>query len=344
MSILPHLHRIVSGADLSLEEAREAMWALLSGEVDTALVASFLTALRMKGESSSEITGFAGALRDAGVPVLLRPDGPPAVDTCGTGGDGAQTFNISTVAAFVVAGAGIRVAKHGNRAISSRCGSADVLEKLGISMLSSADEASEAIDQVGIGFLFAPAFHPAIRHVMPARLQLKMRTVFNLLGPLANPAKVKYQVIGVPGLREAEIVAPALHELGVERGFVVHGDGGLDEVSTTGPTEVFEIANGSVKPWVFQPEDLGLPLTRPGDLVGGDAEENAAILLSILEGAEGPRRDIVLVNAAFAILAAGAAESLADAYRLAVESVDSGRALARLEALRSFRPADESAA
>lgn len=343
MSILPYLHRTVSKADLSVEEARAAMRALLSGQVDTALVASFLTALRMKGESASEIAGFAGAMREAGVSVVLNGGGPPAVDTCGTGGDGAKTFNISTVAAFVVAGAGIRVAKHGNRAISSRCGSADVLERLGISMLDSAEVASHTIENVGIGFLFAPAFHPAIRHVMPARLQLKMRTVFNLLGPLANPARVKHQVIGVPGLREAEIVAPALLELGIERGFVVHGDGGLDEVSTTGATHILEIENGEVKPWIFHPEDLGVPLASTDDLTGGNADENAAIVVRILEGVKGPQRDIVLVNAAFAILAAGAASTLEEAYRLAVESVESGRALARLEALRSFVPSVDSA-
>lgn len=354
MSILPYLHRTVTNTALSAEEAREAMRALLSGEVDTALVAAFLVALRTKGETAAEVAGFAGAMREAATSVTLDTEGGPVVDTCGTGGDGAHTFNISTVAAFVVAGAGIRVAKHGNRAISSRCGSADVLERLGIPLLGEADFAARAIEQTGIGFLFAPAFHPAVKHVMPARLQLKMRTVFNLLGPLANPAGVRHQVIGVPGAREAEIVASALAHLGTGRGFVVHGADGLDEVTTTGTTHIFEVggadtgsnheAGSAVRQWEFHPEELSIPLAKPEDLAGGDAAENAAIALRILGGEKGPRRDIVLVNAAFAILAVGGAASLASAYRLAEESLDSGKALARLEALRTFSAAKGSAA
>ncbi len=271
------------------------------------------------------------------------------VDTCGTGGDGAHTFNISTVAAFVVAGCGVRVAKHGNRAISSRCGSADVLEKLGIPLLSSAAVAAQAIEETGIGFLFAPAFHPAVRHVMPARLELKMRTAFNLLGPLANPARATHQVIGAPGLREARVMAEALSQLPVQKGFVVHGFDGLDEVTTTGATTVYTVVGEgaaerpSVEQWEFSPETLRIPRARPEDLAGGDAAENAEILLSVLGDAPGPRRDIVLLNAAFSLLASGQAADLNEAWRMAADSLSSGRALARLDMLREFCAAHPSA-
>jgi len=342
MPILPYLHRVVSNTDLGFDEAQQAMRSILLGEVETPVITAFLTALRMKGETASEVAGFVSAMRQASTPVIVAA-GDPVIDTCGTGGDGAHTFNISTVASFIVAGAGIRVAKHGNRAISSRSGSADVLEKLGIPLIASPEFAAQAIDTVGIGFLFAPAFHPAVKQVMPARAALKMRTVFNLLGPLANPAMVRHQVIGVPGLKEAEMISAALVQLGMERGFVVHGEDGLDEVTTTGRTAIFEVNAGKVTRWDFHPEQLAIDLVEPGDLAGGDAAENAEVALRIFQGEQGPKRDIVLVNAAFAILVAGRAATIEQAYAAARQSLDSGAALARLQALQAlsaeYRPA-----
>lgn len=350
MAILPYLHRIVTKEDLTRDEAQAAMRLLLQGEVSLPLVTAFLAALRTKGESAEELAGFALAMREAGTPVPVDPSRGPVVDTCGTGGDGAHTFNISTVAAFVVAGCGVRVAKHGNRAISSRCGSADVLEALGIPLIASPELAARAIDEVGIGFLFAPAFHPAVKHVMPARLELKMRTAFNLLGPLANPARASHQVIGSPGMREARMMAEALAQLPVQCGFVVHGADGLDEVTTTGFTTVLAVGDAAapeeapigsgsarkVRQWEFDPSSLRISLARAEDLAGGNAVHNAAIALDVLQGEPGPRRDIVLVNAAFALLAAGQALSLEDAWGLAAASVDDGRALAKLRELRAF--------
>jgi anthranilate phosphoribosyltransferase len=262
------------------------------------------------------------------------------LDTCGTGGDGAETFNISTVAAFVAAGAGIRVAKHGNRSVSSRCGSADVLEKLGIPMLDSPELAARAIQEVGIGFLFAPAFHPAMRHAMPVRRELRMRTVFNLLGPLANPANADCQLVGAPGLDEARMMARALAEFGLTKCYVVHGSDGLDEVTTTGPTQVFEVLGSNVRESEFAPERLGVVRASAADLKGGDVEENARIAMEILEGGEGPKADIVRVNAAFAISAAHAEMPLEEAFAKAGQSIASGAALGRLQALRIFLQAE----
>ncbi|MCW5964464.1 MAG: anthranilate phosphoribosyltransferase [Bryobacterales bacterium] len=343
MAILPYLHRIVTKEDLRLEDARAAMRTLLTGEESLALVTAFLAALRTKGETAEELAGFAMAMREAATPVPLDLSRGPVVDTCGTGGDGAHTFNISTVAAFVVAGCGVRVAKHGNRAISSRCGSADVLEKLGIPLLSSASVAARAIEETGIGFLFAPAFHPAVRHVMPARLELKMRTAFNLLGPLANPANASHQVVGAPGLREARVMAEALAQLPVKNGFVVHGSDGLDEVTTTGSTTVFTVigaaatgAPRSVNQWEFDPRALGIDRASSEDLLGGDAETNAEIVRRVLGNEAGPHRDIVLVNAAFSLVAAELVADLEEGWRMAADCLSSGHALARLQRLREF--------
>jgi len=236
MSLLPYLDRIVRRENLTEDEARAAMSIVLAGEATTPQIAAFLIALRMKGETAAEVVGFARALRAAACAVQAGPGPGPLLDTCGTGGDNASTFNISTIAAFVVAGAGVRVAKHGNRSISSRCGSADLLEALGVDITLTAEESGRAIRDTGIGFLFAPALHPAMRHAQPARLELKMRTVFNLLGPLANPAGASVQLVGAPSAAAAEIIAEALARLGLERGFVVHGSDGLDEITTTGPT------------------------------------------------------------------------------------------------------------
>lgn len=339
MSLLEYLHRVAQGEDLTEESAHRAMTAILRGEASVAQLAAFLVALRMKGETVAELVGFARAMREMAESVDVGTDQEPLVDTCGTGGDGAGTFNISTVAAFVAAGAGLRVAKHGNRSISSRCGSADLMAQLGVRLALSAQELARAIREIGIGFLFAPALHPAMRHAQPARLELKMRTVFNLLGPLANPARANVQVVGAASAATARLLAEALARLGLRRGFVVHGMDGLDEITTTGPTLALEVDHGRVRELTLTPQDFGLPLARPEDLRGGDAETNARIARRILDGERGPQRDIVLANAAAALFAAGKAANFPDAVQLAAEAVDSGAARAKLQALAAFAPA-----
>jgi anthranilate phosphoribosyltransferase len=334
--LLPYLHRVTSGESLSAQDARQAMLAILNGESTTAQVAAFLIALRMKGETSEELLGFVRAMREKSTRVNAAVDSQPLLDTCGTGGDGGSTFNISTIAAFVVAGAGVRVAKHGNRSLSASCGSADLLEEFGVSLLTAPELVACAIHEVGIGFMFAPAFHPAMKHAQAARQELKMRTVFNLLGPLANPAGATRQLIGAPSVEAAELMAGALAELGSERAFVVHGSDGLDEVTTTGSTDVFEVHQNSVRRFSWNPSDFGIEPARLSDLAGGDRAVNLGIARSILAGARGPGREIVLVNAAAALLAAGVAANLADAMRRAAESLDSGAAAAKVEALAKF--------
>lgn len=337
MTLLPFLHRVAERSDLSTEEARQAMAVLLEGSASPSEVAAFLVALRMKGETANELAGFARGMREQMIPVDIGD----VVDNCGTGGDAPGTFNISTTASFVIAGAGARVAKHGNRAISSRSGAADVLEALGVCVTATADEAAQLIRDVGIAFLFAPAFHPAMKHVQPVRRELKMRTVFNLLGPLANPARAQAQVIGVPSVEAAELVAKALQTLGARRVFVVHGHGGLDEISTTGPTDVFEVAGGTIQPHVWTPKDFGVPQAELSDLIGGDATYNASILRDVLEGQKGAkagaRRDIVVVNAAAGLVAAGLAKDLLEGVAAAEKSIDSGAAFEKLEMLRKYR-------
>ncbi|MBI4874702.1 MAG: anthranilate phosphoribosyltransferase [Acidobacteria bacterium] len=334
MTFLAILHRVVDRASLSAEEAEQAMALILSGQATTAQIAAFLVALRMKGETPDEVLGFARAMRARAARVDGGP--PPLLDTCGTGGDNAGTFNISTVVALVVAGAGVRVAKHGNRSISSRCGSADVLEGLGVRIDLSPEAAGRSIREVGIGFLFAPALHPAMKYAQPARVELKMRSVFNLLGPLANPAGATAQLAGAPSLPAAELMARALAALGLERGFVVHGSDGLDENTTTGQTQAFEISQGEVTPRTLAPEDFGVARARAEDLAGGDRDENSRIARAILDGETGPRRDIVLVNAAAALVAAGRAAGFEEGVALAARSIDSGAAGARLEHLAAF--------
>jgi len=267
---------------------------------------------------------------DAGLP------GETLLDTCGTGGDGLSTFNISTVAAFVVAGAGVRVAKHGNRSISSQCGSADLLEMMGVRIPMPPAECARAIREIGIGFLFAPAIHTATRHAHPVRVDLKMRTVFNLLGPLTNPAGASAQLAGAPSPHFAELIAGALAALGLERGVVVHGSDGLDEITTTGPTLAFEIRHGKVERMTLTPDDFGVAIARPEDLTGGGRERNWAIAREILEGARGPQRDIVLVNAAAALVAAGRTDDFREGMALAAAAIDSGAARAKVEALSHF--------
>lgn len=334
--LLPFLHRVASRESLSASEAREAMLAILEGESTTTQIAAFLVALRMKGETAEELLGFVQAMREKSARVQVSIDSEPLLDTCGTGGDGAKTFNISTVAAFVVAGAGVRVAKHGNRSLSGECGSADLLEEFGVHLLATPESIACAIAQVGIGFMFAPAFHPAMKHAQPARQELKMRTAFNLLGPLANPAGASHQLIGAPSIEAAELMAGALAALGAKRAFVVHGSDGLDEVTTTGSSEVFDVCGGRVRQFSWHPSDFGVETARTEQIAGGDRAFNRAIAESILKGDRGAQRDIVLVNAAAALLAAEVAADAKEAFERAAESLDSGAAAQKLEALAKF--------
>ena len=337
MSFLPFLHAVAEHRHLQTEEARAAMQAILAGEVSSVQIASFLTALRMKGETVEELVGFARAMREVAVRVNVGLAGEPLLDTCGTGGDGQGTFNISTIAAFVVAGAGVRVAKHGNRSISSEGGSADLLESLGIAVVLPPEKVAQAIREIGIGFLFAPAIHTATRHAHPVRVELKMRTVFNLLGPLTNPANATAQLVGAPSLHAAELMAGALAELGLERGFVVHGSDGLDEITTTGTTTAFEIREGRVERRMLAPEDFGVERANPSALKGLGKEGNAAIARAVLGGAQGAQRDVVLVNASAALVAAGKAADFRQGIEIARESTDSGVALRKVEELARFR-------
>jgi anthranilate phosphoribosyltransferase len=334
--LLPFLHKIAAHEDLSATEAREAMLTILSGSVTTPQISAFLMGLRMKGETSDELLGFAQAMRERTVRIdaCVKPE--PLLDTCGTGGGAGSTFNISTISAFVVAGAGARVAKHGNRSFSTQCGSADILEQLGVEITQPPDRVAQAIREIGIGFLFAPLLHPAMKHAHSARVELKMRTVFNLLGPLTNPAGATRQLIGASSAHTAELLANALAGLGPERAFVVHGSDGLDEVTTTGATLVFEIAGHQVRSFHWTPADFGVPTAEIGDLRGGDRARNSEIATAVLKGQAGPQRDIVLVNSAAALLASGNADSLSGAMQRAAQSIDSGAAWLKLQKLAEF--------
>jgi anthranilate phosphoribosyltransferase len=312
------------------------MLSILRGEAGHAQIAGFLVALRMKGETVDELVGFARAMREMAAPVDCGSGGDPLLDTCGTGGDGASTFNISTIAAFVAAGAGVRVAKHGNRSISSRCGSADLLEALGIAVTLPPAESARAIREIGIGFFFAPNAHTAMKHAQPVRVALGMRTAFNLLGPLTNPAIADAQLAGAPSAHAAGLIAHALGALGLRRGFVVHGSDGLDEITTTGATLAFSIRDGEVERLAWTPEDFGAPRAAPEALKGGDSAANAEIAQAVLSGCQGPRRDIVLVNAAAALVAAGKAAGLKEGMERAAHSIDSGAAAGKVEALAKF--------
>ena len=310
------------------------MLTILSGEATTAQIAEFLSALKHKGETGAELSGFARAMREKVTPVCPRLQGEPLLDTCGTGGGGAVTFNISTIAAFVAAGAGALVAKHGNRSNSTPCGSADLLEELGVNIAVTAEQMARAIEQVGIGFLFAQALHPAMKHAQPARAQLKTRTVFNLLGPLSNPAGARRQLIGAPTVGTAELMAQALAGLDTDFAFVVHGASGLDEVSTTGPTIVFEVQGARVRGLEWTPEEFGVSRSSIETLRGGSRRENRRIAEEVLGGVRGPARDIVLVNAAAALMAYGGSEDKREAMDRAAHSIDSGAALRKVEALK----------
>jgi anthranilate phosphoribosyltransferase len=330
------LHKVVEGQSLSEAQAEAAMKALLAGESTPVLTAALLTALRMKGETVEELTGFARAMRAAALTVPIDDACRPVIDTCGTGGNGTSTFNISTVAAFVVAGAGVRVAKHGNRSISSRCGSADVLEALGVRTSVSPETVARAIRDVGIGFLFAPTFHGATRNVQPVRIELKMRTAFNFLGPLTNPARAEIQVAGTWSDDAAERIAGAMARLGSTRAYVVHGSDGLGELTMSGPSAVFAVQHGAVSRIELTPEDFGLKQRPLNVIAGGDAQRNRGIVEAILDGERGPAREIVLINAALALVAAEKAVDFREGVTQAEESIDSGAAREKLGRLRDL--------
>jgi anthranilate phosphoribosyltransferase len=332
--VIPHfLETLLRGNDLSRVDASALMSAIVSGGLTEAQIAGVVIALRAKGETVDEIAGFVSTLREKAIRVTPSRNG--LVDTCGTGGDGAQTFNISTAAAFVAAGAGVGIAKHGNRALSSRCGSADVLEALGVRTVAP-ERVAEVIDRAGIGFMFAPAHHPALKHAAGVRRELGVRTVFNLLGPMANPAFVRRQLVGVFHPRLTETVARVLSALGAEKVYVVHGSDGSDEVTIAGDTRVTLLEGGRIETFFFSPESVGLARAGADALRGGDPAENARTILSILDGAPGPRRDAVVLNAAFVISVAGRTESIQEGVRLAGEAIDSGRARAVLDNLRTI--------
>jgi anthranilate phosphoribosyltransferase len=333
----PLLEQLRRHEDLTTEQATQAMGAIMDGEAQPAHIAALLMALALKGERPEEIVGFARAMRARAV-RLPRPPPPAVFDTCGTGGDGAHTFNVSTAAAIVVAGAGVPVAKHGNRAVSSRCGSADVFEALGVSLDAAPDRILEALETARLAFFFAPAWHPSMKHAGPTRRELGVRTAFNLLGPLTNPAGARRQLIGVSRPEHTELVARALGALGAERAWVVHGAGGLDELSTLGHTKVSELSHGAVNTFYVHPGELGLPVAEAGALAGGTAAENAAAILEVLDGARGPRRDVVLLNAAAALLIWGGAPTLQDGLGRAAASIDSGAARQVLSALKEVCP------
>jgi anthranilate phosphoribosyltransferase len=330
---------------LTREEARAVMTEVFSGSTTDAQIAALLVALHMKGETVEEIVGFAEAIRAAAEPLPIHVNSAvdvsgtgrdALVDTCGTGGDASGTFNISTATAFVVAGAGVRVAKHGNRSLSSKCGSADVMEALGVKISLPSAVLAACLEEVGMVFLFAPAMHSAMKYVQPARRELRLRTVFNLLGPLTNPAGASAQVVGVYSLELVEKLAEALSMLGLHRALVVHGLDGLDEITITGPTRIAEVREGKVRTYEVTPEKFGMNSARLEDISGGDAQTNAAIITEMLAGKKSPRRDVVLLNAASALVAAGRADHLGDALPQAAKSIDSGAAAAKLKALVEF--------
>jgi len=321
--------KLVEHVDLTEDEAAACMEELMTGEATPAQFAAYVTALRMKGETVDEIAGMARVMRDKS--SRLHIDGE-LLDTCGTGGDGSGSFNVSTCAAFIAAGAGARVAKHGNRAMTSKCGSADVLEALGAKIDLTPEQVKACVEQAGIGFMFAQAFHPAMKHVAVPRREIGIRTVFNLLGPLTNPAGATCQVLGVARTDLVEKVAAVLQRLGTRRALVVHGDDGFDEISISGPSTVAELTPDGVRVFRVAPEDVGLQRHDISTLRGGTPEQNAAELRLVLEGVPGPLRDFSLINAAAALVAWDASLDLADGVRRAAESVDSGAALAKLDA------------
>jgi anthranilate phosphoribosyltransferase len=355
--IVDVLHRLAHHSEsLSRAEARDVMAEVLTGQCTDAQIAALLIALRMKGETVEEIVGFAEAIRSAAAPLPIdrsstadtlvsgtgrdalveEPDTDSLIDTSGTGGDASGTFNISTATALVTAGAGVRVAKHGNRSISSKCGSADVVEALGVNIQLSPERAAQCLREIGICFLYAPNLHPAMKQVQAIRRELRMRTMFNLLGPLTNPARASGQVVGVYSLELVEKLAEALSMLGLRRALVVHGLDGLDEITITGTTRIAEAREGSVRSFEVEPEEFGMKRATLADIAGGDAAQNASIIREVLSGSKSPCRDVVLLNAAAALVAANRSDHIAQALPLAAQSIDSGAAAAKLESLVRF--------
>ena len=340
--IVQALAKLLEGESLTRGDARAAMETIMQGDATPAQIGGFLVALRLKGETPDEIAGCAEAMREH--VVRVSPQRQDLVDTAGTGGDGARTFNISTAAALVAAAAGAGVAKHGNRAVSSASGSADVLEALGFELDLPGKRIERSIDELGFGFLFAPAHHPAMRHAAPVRRELAARTVFNVLGPLTNPAGARAQVVGVYSPALVRTIADVLAQLGARRAFVVHGAGGVDELSPAGPNLVCEVAEGAVRERQIDPIELGIPRCDPAELRGGSASENAAAIRDVFVGGNGGRRSAILLNAAGALAAAGQARDLREGLGLAREALDSGAAAGRLEALVAFSRSEDAAA
>ena len=326
------IQQLIDGQDLDRGAARGTMDQIMSGGATDAQIGAFLIALRCKGETVDEIAGFAEAMREKATPIGGGRE--PMIDTCGTGGDGSGTFNISTAVAFVAAGAGLCVAKHGNRAMSSKCGSADVLAALGVDVEASPEKVATCLDEVGIGFLFAPKLHGAMKHAIGPRKEIGTRTVFNILGPLTNPAGARRQLIGVFAAELTERMAAVLRVLGSERALVVHGSDGLDELTLTGPSQVTELRDGELETYEVAPGDFGYDVVDGSALAGGDAAENARILTDVLKGIAGAPRDVVVMNAAAAIVAGGLADRLQDGAARAEASIESGKALAALENLK----------
>jgi len=340
--------KLCNGMNLAPEEMKTVFREIMDGVATPSQMGSFLTALRIKGETIEEITAAAEIMREKMVKINVRSgvgidreeineDKETIIDTCGTGGSGTNTFNISTAAAFTVAGAGVKVAKHGNRSASSHCGSADVLEELGVNIMLPPDKVAECVKKLGIGFLYARLFHPAMKNVAAVRKEIGVRTVFNILGPLSSPASADAQVLGVYDASLVDVMANVLNNLKVKRAFVVHGLDTLDEITITGPTLVAEVKAGKVSVYNIRPEDFGLKVSPPSGITGGDAKENASLVLGVLKGSKGAKRDIVLLNAAAALVCAGKAEGIKAGVKLAEKSIDSGAALGKLEKLKKFK-------
>ena len=325
------IEKLIEGHGLTREDAYTALGMIMRGEATDAQISAFLVALRLRGETPDVVSGAARAMREASTPVTCMHEN--AVDTCGTGGDGHQTFNISTTAAFVTAGAGVPVAKHGNRGVSSRSGSADVLKELGVDIGVGPDIMARCLDDIGIAFLFAPSLHPAMKHAIGPRREIGIRTLFNILGPLSNPAQTSRGVLGVYSVHMVDLVANALADLDAKHMFVVHGEDGLDEITVTAPTHIAEVRGGTVTRFTLSPEEYDIPRATIEDLRGGDPPENAEITRAILQGTPGAKRDIVLLNAAAAICAGGGAADLAEGILKAREAIDTGAALEKLNAL-----------
>lgn len=328
--------QIIQGVDLDRKEMTACMTEIMTGQATPAQIGSFITALRLKGETVEEITGAAIVMREKASKINPCKADEIIVDTCGTGGDGKNTFNISTVAAFVVSGAGLKVAKHGNRAVSSKCGSADLLKALGVNMEITPEEVEECIKTIGIGFLFAPVFHKAMKHAIGPRREIGIRTIFNVLGPLTNPCNANCQVLGVYSEKLTEVIAYVLKNLGTKACFVVHGLEGLDEISIAGKTKISELKNGNVKTYTVEPEDFGIKNAKLSDITGGSIEENVKLALDVLKGGETPRQNIVFMNSSAALVAGGMAKNFKEGVEIAKESLRSGKAMEKLEKLKEF--------